>query len=107
MLDELARRSSSQLGADVERAPAALIVGGERDELEDPLDVDLVEPRLEQSLGRAAAHEPLRARAGIDPVASTPTSLRTPCNVAAAMPISVDHLLGGQVGSPASPLRNR
>ena len=39
------------LGADVERSAAALVVGRERDELEDPVDVDLVEAGLEQPLG--------------------------------------------------------
>ena len=54
------------LGADEQRAAAALVVGRERHELEDPLDVAAGEAGLEQPLGRRAAHEPLRARAGVD-----------------------------------------
>ena len=53
------------VGADVERAPASLVVRRERDEVEDPLDV--LEPGLGQPLRRAAADEPLRARTGVDP----------------------------------------
>jgi hypothetical protein len=53
------------LGADVERAAAALVVGRERDEVEDPLDVLVA--GFGQPLGRTAADEPLRARAGVDP----------------------------------------
>ena len=54
-------------GADEERAAAALVVRRERDELEDPLDVAVVEARVEQAVGGRAAHETLRARAGVDP----------------------------------------
>jgi hypothetical protein len=43
-------------------------VGRERHELEDPLDVELVEPGLPKALRRALAHEALGARAGVDPV---------------------------------------
>ena len=53
------------LGADVERAAPALVVRRERDEVEDPLDVLVA--GLGQPLGGAAADEPLRARAGVDP----------------------------------------
>ena len=52
------------LGADVERAAAALVVGRERDEVKDALDVLVA--RLCQPLGGAPADEPLRARAGVD-----------------------------------------
>ena len=55
------------LGADVERGEPALVVGRERDEVEDPLDVADLEAGLEQALARARADEPLRARAGVDP----------------------------------------
>jgi hypothetical protein len=53
--------------ADEERAPPALVVGRERDELEDPLDVGVVEARLEEPIGGRAADEPLRAGASVDP----------------------------------------
>ena len=56
------------LGADEQRPAAALVVRRQRHELEDPLDVELVEAGLAEPLGRALAHEPLRARAGVDPV---------------------------------------
>mgnify|MGYP003693922279 CR=1 FL=1 len=59
-------RVHARLRADVERPAPALVVRRDRDELEDPLDVPVVEARLEQSLARPAAHEPLRARARID-----------------------------------------
>ena len=39
----------------------------DRDELEDSLDVGFPEAGLEQPLGRLASHEPLCARAGVDP----------------------------------------
>src|SRR5207244_7204254 len=45
------------VGADVQRAAAALVVRRERDELEDPVDVALAEARVAQPLGRAAADE--------------------------------------------------
>jgi hypothetical protein len=43
-------------------------VGGERDELQDPVDVERLEARLAEPLGGTRAHEPLRARAGVDAV---------------------------------------
>src|SRR5439155_13101187 len=55
-----------RVGADEERPLAALVVGRERDELEDALDVSVAEPGLEQTLSRRAAHEALRAGAGVD-----------------------------------------
>ena len=68
-LDELDEplRVDALARADEERALAALVVGRDRDELEDPLDVAGLEARLEQPLRRAAADEPLRAGAGVDP----------------------------------------
>ena len=42
------------LGADEERPAPALVVGRDRDELEDLLDVRVLEARLEQPLARAA-----------------------------------------------------
>ncbi len=53
--------------ADEERAAAALVVRRERDELEDPLDVAVLEAGLEQTVGGRAAYEALCARAGVDP----------------------------------------
>src|SRR4029079_19198262 len=53
--------------AEEERAATALVVGRERDQLEDPLDVPALEAGLEQPVGGGAAHEALRARAGVDP----------------------------------------
>ena len=55
-----------RVGADEERALAALVVRRERDELEDAVDVVFAEAGLEQALGRGAADEPLRARARVD-----------------------------------------
>ena len=54
------------LGADEQRSAPSLVVGCERHELEDALDVVLSEAGLEQAFGGAAAHEALRARAGVD-----------------------------------------
>ena len=87
-LDEVLR-VDLRLGADEQRAASALVVRRERDELEDALDVAVGEPGLEQPVGRGAAHEPLRARARVDAEASTPTTRRTCCGDAAAIPISV------------------
>ena len=56
----------ARLGADEQRAATALVVRRERHELEDALDVAVGEARLEQPLARRAAHEPLRAGAGVD-----------------------------------------
>ena len=65
-VDELLA-AQPRLGADDERAAAALVVGGERDELENPLDVLLAETGLLEAAGRALADEALSARAGVDP----------------------------------------
>src|SRR5439155_17736259 len=46
----------------------ALVVGCERHELQDPVDVPLLEARLQQPAGGAVAHEPLRTRARVQPV---------------------------------------
>ena len=54
-------------GADEQRAAAALVVGGDRDELEDLLDRRRVEAGVCKPLRRAAGDEPLRAGAGVDP----------------------------------------
>src|SRR5438132_6235621 len=54
------------LGADEERAAPPLVVRRERDELEDPLDVELAEAGLAEPLGRALADEALGTRAGVD-----------------------------------------
>ena len=59
-------RVEPELRAEVERAAAALVVRRERDELEDPLDVDVVESRLAEPLRRPLPHHALRARAGVD-----------------------------------------
>ena len=53
-------------GSDQQRALAPLVVRRQRDELEDAVDVAFAEAGLEQALARRAAHEPLRARAGVD-----------------------------------------
>ena len=64
-LDEVLR-VEPELGAEVEGPAAALVVRGERDELEDPLDVGAGEAGLAEALGRLVADEPLRARARVD-----------------------------------------
>ena len=61
----------------------------DRDELEDALDVVPVEARLEQALGRAAADEPLRARARVDADRLDADDAAHAVRDAAAMPISV------------------
>ena len=107
-LDDLAPSSSAltgALGADEERPAAALVVGRERDELEDPLDVELVEPGLAEALGGALPHEALRARAGVDPVrldADEPARPRPPRPPRAR---SARPSPGSGVRSPASPAR--
>ena len=53
------------IGSDIEGSLAALVMGRERDELEDAIDVLVA--CLGQALGSAAADEPLRTRAGVDP----------------------------------------
>ncbi len=55
------------LGSDVERPAPALVVRRKRNELEDPLDIELVEPGVQQPFTRLVADEPLRARARVDP----------------------------------------
>ena len=96
-----ARRSSTRsfgvqlpVGADVEGAAAALVVGGERDEVEDPLDVASSKPA---SASRSAARprtSPWAHGQALIPVASTPTTRRDAVlPVAAAIPIERDHLL--------------
>ena len=49
-----------------QRSLATLVVGGERNELQDPVDVAIAEPGFEQALGRSAPDEALGARAGVD-----------------------------------------
>src|SRR5207244_4383925 len=56
-----------RLRADVERSAPALVVRGERDELEDALDVSVLETGLEEPLARAPSDQALRARARVDP----------------------------------------
>jgi hypothetical protein len=55
------------LGSHEKGLAAALVVGRDRDEIEDPVDVRLIEAGIEESLGRPVADEPLRARARVDP----------------------------------------
>jgi len=57
----------ASIGPDEQRAATPLVVGCERDELEDPLDVRVVEPGLEQAVGGGSAYEPLCAGARHDP----------------------------------------
>ena len=64
-LDEVLR-VEPQVGAEVERPAATLVVGGERDELEDPLDVRVLEAGLAEPFGRLVADKALCARAGVD-----------------------------------------
>ena len=53
--------------ADEQRAAAALIVGRDRDELENLLDRRRVEPGVGEPFCRAPGDEPLRAGTGVDP----------------------------------------
>ena len=66
----------------------ALVVGRERHELEDPLDVVVAEAGLEQPLGGRAADEALRARARVDPGRLDADDAPDALAEAAAMPIS-------------------
>ena len=79
----------SHLGAEEERPPAALVVGRERNELEDPLDVARVEASFVEAVGRPIAHEPLRAWAGVDPGGHDSDRAAVRPGEAAARPISV------------------
>src|SRR5205809_3473395 len=53
--------------AHVEGAAAALVVRGEGNELEDPVDVEVVEAGLAQPVGGPGSDESLRARTRVDP----------------------------------------
>ena len=77
------------VGADVERAAAALVVRRERDELEDAVDVRLVEAGLERGARLAWPRtSPCAHGQALIPVASTPTTRLLASCVAAAIPIS-------------------
>ena len=85
------------LGAEVEGAAAALVVGRDGDELEDPVDLVLAVAGLEQALARAPADEPLRAyvlsaawiASALNSSADRlPTSRRVAPSLAAAKPTS-------------------
>ena len=67
-LDEIDERLGVDVagGADEQRAAAPLVVGRDRDELEDLLDVARSEARLGEPLGGPAGDEALGARAGVD-----------------------------------------
>ena len=102
MLDEVLR-VEAHVGAEEERAAAALVVRRERDELEDPLDVAL----LEAGLGRAARRprsrtSPCAQGHALIPVASTPTTRRDAVRDAAAIPISVTSSCVRSAGHRAS-----
>ena len=78
-LDDPSTRCSAlscRVGADVERAAPALVVRRERDELEDPLDVELVEAGLAEPLGGLPRTSPCAHGQALIPVASTPTTRR-------------------------------
>ncbi|CAA9498491.1 MAG: hypothetical protein AVDCRST_MAG30-1774 [uncultured Solirubrobacteraceae bacterium] len=60
----LDRRLAALDDPDVQRAEAALVVRRDGHRVEDPLDVPVREPVLEQPLARGARDEALRARAG-------------------------------------------
>ena len=68
----------------------------ERDELQDPLDVELVEPRLAEPLRRVVAHEPLRAGAGVDSGRLDPDDPARPLGRGRCEADQRDHLLGRQ-----------
>ena len=86
------------LRPDVEGAPAALVVGRERDELEDTVDVQLLEAGLEQPLGSLAADEALCARAGVDPGCLDADDAAGALGRGAGDPDQRDHLLGAHAG---------
>jgi signal transduction histidine kinase len=86
----------ARLRADVERAPAALVVCRERDELEDLLDVLAVEAGFQQALARAPAHEALRTGAGVDSGRLDADEPAHSCNRGRCDPDQPDHLLRGQ-----------
>src|SRR6266540_3977461 len=92
------------VGADVERAPSSLVVRRERDELEDSFDVTIVEPGFQQPFRRAAAHESLRARAGVDPGRLDPDNVPDPGRGRGGDSDQPDHLLRGEAGDGRSSL---
>ena len=85
--DELLR-VDRLLGADVERAAAALVVRRERDELEDPVDVARSNPASSSRSDARPRTSPWAHGQALIPVASTPTTRRTAPADAAAIPIS-------------------
>ena len=92
-------RVDGRLRPDVERPQTALVVGRERHELEDPLDVALVEAGLERRSDARPRTSPCAHGHALIPGASTPTTRRVPRSVAAAIPISV---ISSCVGSPVT-----
>ena len=95
---------SRSRGADEERAAAALVVGGERDELEDPLDVAVLEARFEQPVGGRAADEALGARAGVDPGRLDADDAPHALAGGSGDPDQRDHLLRRELRHRRSPL---
>ena len=81
--------SQPGIRSDHERPAAALVVGGERDELEDALHVAPVEARLLETPGGPLADVPGAHGHALMPVASTPMARRVPAGEAIASPISV------------------
>ena len=77
------------LRSDEERLAAALVVGRDRDELEDAVDVGRVEAGLERRSEARLRTRPCAQGHALIPVASTPTARRVPVSDAAAIPHSV------------------
>ena len=93
------------VAADVEGAAPSLVVGCDRDQLQDSLDVRFVEAGLEQPLRRLAAYEPLRARAGVD---AGGLDADDPPHVSRRRGGDADdrdHLLGGEARHGRAPLQ--
>jgi hypothetical protein len=87
--------------ADVEGAAAALVVGGERHEVEDPLDA--LVPGLRQPLGRTSPDETLSARAGIDSGCLDSDHAADAVGGGCGDPDERDHLLGRELAHRRRP----
>jgi hypothetical protein len=85
------------------RPAAALVVGRDRHEVEDPVDLVAVVARLGQPLRGPSPHEPLRARAGIDARRLDADDAARARAVGGRDPDQRDHLLRHQVGHRRAP----
>jgi hypothetical protein len=105
-LDDLAQLLGVHAGlaADEQRPASTLVVGCQRDELENPLDVALPEACLEQPIGRLLANESLGAGARVDPI-RLDADHATDCSLGGrGDPHQSQQRLSREVGHRGSPL---